>query len=80
MLRSLSCVGSMDKRLEIRYQNENGRIEFYLATGGNRAGGFTSGIERIFSFVVLGLAGSSVNTRTDVAPSTVVQRLLLQTR
>ena len=48
-----------------------------LASGGDRAGGFTSCVEGIFSFMMLGLASSGVDARTNVTPGTVVERLLL---
>lgn len=48
-----------------------------LASSSDRAGGFTSCVERIFPFMMLGLSSSGVDARTDVTPGTVVERLLL---
>ena len=48
-----------------------------LAAGGNGASGITSGIERILALVVLRLAGSGVDPRTDIRPCSIVQRFLL---
>ena len=49
----------------------------HLATSGNRTGGFTSSVVRIFVLVVLRLASSRIDTRANVTPSTIVQRLFL---
>lgn len=52
----------------------------YLASGCHRAGRATSGIVRVLSFMVLGLPGGGVDTGSDIAPCTVVKRLLLRRR
>lgn len=49
----------------------------YLATSGNGAGRFTASIVGVLSFVVLSPTGSGVDTRTNVAPSTVVHGFFL---
>ena len=49
----------------------------YLATSGNRASGVTAGIQGVLALVVLSLVGSGQDTRSDVSPGTIVERLLL---
>ena len=49
----------------------------YLATSGNRASGVAAGIQGVLALVVLSLVGSGQDTRSDVSPGTVVERLLL---
>lgn len=48
-----------------------------LAAGGNRAGGFTASIVGILALMVLRLASSGVNARTNITPCAIIQWLFL---
>jgi hypothetical protein len=50
----------------------------YLATSGDTAHRPTTGIVRVFAFVMLGYAGHGEDTRPNISPSTIVERFLLQ--
>ena len=50
----------------------------YLATGSDRARGLATSVLRVFTFVMLGCVGRGEDTRSNISPSAIIERFLLQ--
>ena len=50
----------------------------HLATSSDRARGLATSVFRVFTFVMLGCVGRGEDARSNVSPSAIVERFLLQ--
>lgn len=79
LVLSLPVTQNVSQTPTLRRRQTRGECakETYLATGGNRARRVPASILRVLALVVLSLVGSGQDTRGNICPGSVVQRLLL---